>query len=120
MDYFLTYLILKLDDFQAFLFVAAILNTIIALIMSLAGLETRIETMKYWIFPIILGILIPINIILGILLPSTKQMALIYTLPKLKNGAVAVINDKQVQAIPDKLLKIANKQLDEWVTPLKK
>jgi len=41
-------------------------------------------------------------------IPKTKQAVLIYVIPK-------IVNNEQIQQIPDKLLEIANKQLDEWI-----
>jgi len=60
-------------------------------------------------------ILIPIfaiTFLLSIFLPTTKQMATIYILPK-------IANNEQVQQIPDKLLELGNKQLDEWINEFK-
>lgn len=50
---------------------------------------------------------------IAIFLPSTKQAAIIYVLPK-------IANNEQVQQIPQKLLDVANKQLDEWIGDFKK
>ena len=53
---------------------------------------------------------IPIFLIFNVIytcLPSTKEMAVIYVLPK-------IINNKQVQEIPKKFLKLA----DDWIEEL--
>jgi hypothetical protein len=46
-----------------------------------------------------------IHFIIG-LLPTTQEMAIIYVVPK-------VVNNKQVQAIPGKLLTLSNEWLDK-------
>ena len=67
------------------------------------------SVVKLWPMAIV-GFLL---LIIAILIPNTNQMALIYVIPK-------VSNNEQVQQIPDKLLGLANKQLDEWVSDFKK
>jgi len=47
------------------------------------------------------------------LIPSTKQACLIYVIPK-------IANNEQVQKIPDKLLELGNKYLDEQLKDLDK
>jgi len=62
--------------------------------------------------------LLPVGILfvlLAILIPTTKQACIIYVLPK-------IANNEQIQQIPQKLLDIGNKALDEWIkeyTPTK-
>ena len=52
-------------------------------------------------------------ILLLIILPSTKQAAAIYFVPK-------VINNKQIQKMPSKLVKLANGWMDEQIKSIKK
>lgn len=47
-----------------------------------------------------------ILLFLSICIPTTKQAAIIYCLPK-------IANNEQVQKIPDKILKLSNEWLDE-------
>jgi len=53
-----------------------------------------------------------IFILLAVFVPNTKQACTIYVVPK-------IINNEQVQQIPDKLLELGNKQLDEWIEEFK-
>jgi hypothetical protein len=46
--------------------------------------------------------------ILCVATPTTKQAAVIWLLPK-------IVNNEQVQAVPEKALKLLNKQMDEWL-----
>ena len=48
----------------------------------------------------------------GIILPTTKQAAAIYFVPK-------VINNKQVCKMPDKLVTLANSWMDEQIKSIK-
>ena len=49
----------------------------------------------------------------GMLIPTTSQMAAIIVAPK-------IINNEQVQKIPEKLLELGNKQVDKWIKDLEK
>ena len=46
--------------------------------------------------------------LLAVATPTTKQGAVIWLLPK-------VVNNEQVQAVPEKALRLLNNQLDEWL-----
>ena len=54
------------------------------------------------------GVIFILTIFPAIFFPGTKEACVIYLLPK-------VSNNEQVQQVPDKLLAIMNKKLDEWV-----
>lgn len=53
--------------------------------------------------------------IISALMPSTKDIAVLYAVPKIKQGVVAVAKNKQVQQIPDKILQLTNQKLDEMI-----
>jgi hypothetical protein len=60
----------------------------------------------------IIGVVSFIVVISGTLLPSTNQMVTIIVAPK-------IINNKQVQQIPQKLLDLGEYQVDKWIKQLK-
>lgn len=51
--------------------------------------------------------------ILAIFIPSSKTIAAMYLVPK-------IANNQNVNQLPDKLLKVVNVKLDEWVEELSK
>lgn len=50
---------------------------------------------------------------LGIFLPSSKEFAAIYLIPK-------IVNNEQVQQIPSKGLDLLNAKLDQWLDDVRK
>jgi hypothetical protein len=50
-------------------------------------------------------------LMVGIMFPTTNQMATIIVAPK-------IINNEQIQQIPEKLLELGNKQIDKWINGL--
>ena len=56
---------------------------------------------KLWIATLITGFLAAVT-------PTTKQAAVIWLLPK-------VVNNEQVQAVPEKALRLLNQQMDQWL-----
>lgn len=58
-------------------------------------------------------IILVIGTLLKTFIPSTKELVAIYGIPK-------VVNNEQVQAIPEKLLEFANIKLDDLVEEAKK
>lgn len=61
---------------------------------------------KLSVFAVVLGAL------LTTFIPSTKELVAIYAIPK-------VVNNEQVQAIPEKLLELANLKLDDLIQETK-
>ena len=47
------------------------------------------------------------------LVPSTKEFAAIYLIPK-------IANNEQVQKVPDNLLKLLNAKLEDWINDVGK
>lgn len=53
-----------------------------------------------------------ILLLTGIFMPNTKETAMIYVLPK-------IINNKQIQKMPNKLVTLANAWMDEELKSIK-
>ena len=63
-----------------------------------------IKSLKYYVITVIF---ISILIAAQAFIPNTKQMIAIITIPK-------IINNEQIQDMPDNALKLINKKLKEW------
>lgn len=131
MSMWMMYLVLKLDDIHLFLhefqpvLAAPLFLLGLGLIMSYVPTSIRQDDesgCKYYIkkiFPKLLtifkalGITWIIVILFGILMPTTKQAAAIYFLPKM-------INNQQVQKMPDKLVILANDWMDEQIKSIRR
>lgn len=119
MNTFTLFMILKADDvglmFTLLLF--ACIGGIITLWIRHAVLcdcysrdEDEIKQNLLWIKQLfIAGIAC---IIVGTALPSTKQLAALYALPKIQK---AYKENNNINQIPDKILQLANKKLDEAI-----
>lgn len=110
MNYFLLYLILRLDALSNAVIGLSIITGIflvIAIIIftSDSNKESR-DSAKICVKRF--GISFAIAILFTIMIPSTQQAAVIYCLPK-------VVNNEQIQGIPDKLLKLSDAWLDEKI-----
>ena len=51
----------------------------------------------------------PVLLLLCCLIPSTKEAAAIYLIPK-------IANNEQVQQVPDKAMQLLQGKLDEWIS----
>lgn len=109
------YWLLKLDDIHnaligaittCIVLVGVLLVIMFFLIMEAEDIPKKLKNtalFSFWIlWPLVLG---------KTLLPSTKQMVLIQITPPVLN---AVANNKEVQKLPDNILKLLNTQLEEW------
>jgi len=101
MSSWLVYWVLMLDKMVIAAFLTGVVFFGIALLWVLIEEEVTRLVKRMLIF----GCL---AFAVGVFMPTTKQACVIYLLPK-------VSNNEQVQQIPDKLLTIMNKKLDEWV-----
>lgn len=104
------YLIVKLDDIRfLFGFWGTLSFCVFGLItiMLLANGESENEK-QFRIFSTIITGLAVLSFIFATFLPSTKQIAAIYVIPK-------IINDERVKQIPDKFLDLGL----EWLEDLK-
>ena len=63
---------------------------------------------RKWVFPLTF-----ICIAIAVFVPSSKEFAAIYLIPK-------IVNNEQVQQIPDKGLSLLNSKLDQWLDDIRK
>jgi len=68
--------------------------------------ESTYAVVKYKFFPIICAILLTFSTILTMLAPSSKQMAVIYIVPK-------IVNNQTVQQLPSHLMKLLDKYVED-------
>jgi hypothetical protein len=54
------------------------------------------------------NIVMLITALLCIFIPSPKQIAAIYLIPK-------IVNNEDVKNVPDKVLRLMNEKLDQWI-----
>lgn len=111
MDYFLLYLILRLDAISnagvVFTVITGIIFAVTLLIIALNyGDEEAKDFTKPW--AVCFGVSFAITLFLAVMVPSTKQAAVVYCLPK-------IINNEQVQKVPDNLLRLANRWIDDQI-----
>ena len=79
-----------------------------AFLMFVAMGELKKKQVKNFIIAEIVWVLTFVFGLLGnAFIPSTKQMIAIITIPK-------IVNNEQVQEMPDNALKLINKKLREW------
>jgi len=106
------YWILKLDDIQLlFAILGSCGVAIVVFLLMPILMESNWERWrKDWMTAIIIFSFI---ILLAVLMPSTKQLATIIVAPK-------IINNEQIQQMPEKLLELGNKQVDKWIKDLEK
>lgn len=114
MSWFFVYLLVKLTAVQIF-FVAT--TTILGSVGFIGTFIYHLEAESYrpsknlkkwkpylkkaWIGAVIFALL-------AILTPTTKQGAVIWLLPK-------IVNNEQVQEVPEKALSLLNQQMDQWL-----
>lgn len=65
------------------------------------------------IFSWILGPIVAISLLFAVFVPNTKQAVAIWVTPK-------IVNNEQVQEIPQKGLKVLDKKLESYLDELKK
>ena len=116
MDYLVLYFIIILDAISSTCNTTAIISGILFTLMGavyIVNYDKAVEddrkvriAIKPWMY--LLSIVFSITTFLAIIVPTTKQAAVIYCLPK-------IVNNEQVQEIPDKLLELSNTWLDETI-----
>lgn len=108
------YFIIKLDAFIELFSIAGLLSflTTIACTIHYFGSKINpIENFPDLKIPTVLSICIFIlSVSLSFVLPSTKEAAAIYFIPKFYNS---ITENKELQKIPPKLVDLANQWLDE-------
>lgn len=108
------YWFLMLDNIKTITMIPGIIFgifTMVFIICMLANSEDWDDLTDHWKIVFIRGSIISfifafIFISLTCMIPSTKQMAIIYVVPK-------IVNNKQVQEIPKKMLELSTEWLDE-------
>lgn len=116
MNMWMMYLVLKLDLLTGGLIVIPIIT--IGLSLFILGsvyvndYGEHEDTKKVWKFTKKVLIFAIFPLLLGVLIPNTKQAAMIYFVPK-------VINNKQIQKMPAKLVTLANDWMDEQIKQTK-
>lgn len=106
------YLLLKLDDVQCLLGVAGgLLGFALVLVVIIGVINKDMEKTP---FPkklsLSLGIPCLLCVVFAVLIPSTRQMAIIYVTPKIVN---AVSNSEECRKIPGNILSLANAWIEE-------
>lgn len=97
------YWLLMLDNIGTFLCTVGGIGACFLLLLIPGYIEDMPKVIKAGWFSFAAGMLI---LSVGILLPSTKQMAAILVVPK-------IVNNEQVQQIPEKLLGLGLSWLEE-------
>ena len=111
MDYLLLYFVIKLDAFSDIFTTAAIISGILLAIAMGSSTTLNVnENTRNAALPWArkLGFFFTIFLVIATILPNTKQTVIIYCLPKM-------VNNEQVQKIPDKLLELTNAWIDETI-----
>jgi len=116
MNAFQIYCLLKLDALSHLFGVLGTLMLLYAagvmLFCGISASENMIDYSEYYnthakkTKPVLIGILGSIILLIGILMPSTKEMSAIIIVPK-------IVNNEEIQKIPNKIIGIANEWLDE-------
>jgi len=123
MNMWLMYLVLKLDNISGALIAFSVILGMVVIfgglgLFALRDIHEDDEAFLKNILPKLFKIYKRVSIVtitivcLAILVPTTKQMAAIYFVPK-------VINNKQVQKMPNKLVVLANSWMDEQIKSIK-
>lgn len=112
MNYFLLYFILRLDVLsKASTMLAVVAGVVFAITLLVVAINYNDEDAKSATKPWVIsfGIASIIALLLTVMIPSTKQAAVIYCLPK-------IVNNEQVQKIPDNLLRLTNSWINDQIT----
>jgi hypothetical protein len=106
------YWITRLDSINAFLAICSILSIAIFILVgsTTEGFEDYRNRKKIFVISISSIFLLTMS---ALLTPTTKEFAVIYLAPK-------IINNEQVQKIPDNALKLLNKKMEEYINDLDK
>jgi hypothetical protein len=113
MNRFLLYLAMRATDVQGtFLVVSFISLFIVVATIIIAGLfntfgENRVKYILKYGIPILI-----ITSLLAAFTPTTSDIAVVYTLPK-------VVNSEQLKEIPKKFLDLADKKLEDEINKIK-
>ena len=102
------YIFVMLDNIKEFFFILAILPFIVAVVSGVQyedeNNQKKTDRLKCRI--IVCAIFFITVLMCGIFIPSTKQAAAIYLLPK-------IVENKGLQEMPDKIVNLGNEWLEE-------
>lgn len=90
------YLLTRLDALGFSFFMFGVIGT-----LAVVATGVNIKRWAFWFLPIPIGFLL-----LSVLTPTTKQAAAIIMVP-------AIVNNEEVQKLPDNILRLANEWLEE-------
>jgi hypothetical protein len=96
----------NIGTFLGVLFTVWIFLFVISGFVVAIGINENDWSKKLVVLPISAFIIASLILIIGTFLPNTKQMAVILVAPK-------VINNEQVQKLPNQVLELANEWLEE-------
>lgn len=116
---FQMYLIMKLDSVDklicAIVFIMFVALGVFLAFMSMNYDYSKKEGSAYWNYWkkwfIALAVFIPFLSTINALLPSTKDMVIIF-------AGSAIINNQDVQALPGELVQLARKEIQEMLKPI--
>lgn len=118
-EQFMVYLWSISSGIKMFLYLTGAITGLISFIVIICFLgcsydEKKLKT-KHW-FLLLIPIILFFNIFISILIPSKQDLALIWAYPAIKSG----ITNKKVIQIPEKILDLTNKYLDEQIKNINK
>jgi surface polysaccharide O-acyltransferase-like enzyme len=103
------YWLTRMDYFQTAAEVVGVVLSLVSiafLFISIMLWRDRKIKMKVWFLCLFVGILLFIPSIGSTFIPNTKEMCAIKLVP-------LIVNDEQVQELPNKVVELANEWLDE-------
>jgi hypothetical protein len=112
------YWITRLDAINALALISAM---IIGVCVSLGSVPVIVDSLweddDWWptvkrLYQVFITLFV-LSLITVTLVPSTKEFAAIYLIPK-------IANNEQVQKVPDNLLKLLNAKLEDWINDVGK
>lgn len=98
------YWITRLESIGISMLIISVVSLFIFIVTFFKYLKHDIDSL-YYKFSISVFV---ISIFIASMIPSTKEMAAIYVLPK-------IVNNEKIQGIPDKILDLSNKWLDDLI-----
>lgn len=107
------YWITRLDAIVGVLILAAVLLPVAVFVLAFYG-DVRHDKCSYYKTGIVRCCVVFIAVVLlSTFVPSTKQFAAIYLIPK-------IANNEQVQKLPDNAMKFLNGKFEAWIDDMTK
>ena len=106
MTTFDVYLFTRLDGLVVTAWLIFVLLCIVAIVMFIGwvGDDLREETIQKYVPKLIISLIV--SLLISIAIPTTKDAAIIYVLPK-------IVNNEDVQKLPSEIVQLARKKLAE-------